>query len=666
MPDTLIIGVDTGGTFTDFVYITGDDMVVRKIPSTPENPAQAVLEGLQGIAADGRQLLVVHGSTVATNSLLERKGASTLLITTAGFEDVIEIARQNRQDIYDLNVDGVEPLIPRERRLGVVERIGPRGEIVTALTDDELARTVAAVKSMNPEAVAVCFLHSYANPDHEKAVTAALREVSQAFIKSSHEVLPEFREYERTTTTVINAYLGPIMDRYLAHLEEHFTDGPIRIMQSNGGAVSIGAAKERPVVTALSGPAGGVVGGFELGRLAGYDQLITFDMGGTSTDVSLCPGELLYTSEATVGPLPIRIPMIDIHTVGAGGGSMAYLDDGGALRVGPESAGARPGPICYALGGTRLTVTDANLYLGRLSEEHFLGGEQSLDSAAVASAMASMAGDMGIAPTRLAQGILEVATAVMERAIRVISIERGYDPREFSLVSFGGAGGMHALDLARALQIPRVIVPQAAGVASAIGMLLADVVRDYSQTLLWPAEEAISSRLEAEVGTLTQLARADFAAEGISAGDITYAPMVEVRYVGQGYEIRVNLTHDLVADFHRAHHQRYGYSDPGRPVELVNLRLRATSAAPKPSFRPRPLGGTDHSAAVDGKVEIVFGEQQVQAELIRRERLRPGNRFQGPALIVEYSTTTVVPVDGWCAVDHYGNLLLTFEEPAAP
>ena len=666
MPDPLIIGVDTGGTFTDFVCFTGDRMIVRKIPSTPENPAHAVLAGLADIAADSRQVQVVHGSTVATNALLERKGAATLLVTTAGFEDVIEIARQNRQNIYDLNVDGVEPLIPRERRIGVVERLGPKGEIITALTDAEIARTVAAVQALDAEAVAVCFLHSYANPAHEQAVTAALRKVSRAFIRASHEVLPEFREYERTTTTVINAYLGPIMDRYLTFLAEHFQAGPIRVMQSNGGAVSIAAAKERPVVTALSGPAGGVVGGFELGRLAGYDRLITFDMGGTSTDVSLCPGELIYTSEATVGPLPIRIPVIDIHTVGAGGGSVAYLDDGGALRVGPESAGAIPGPICYGKGGTRLTVTDANLYLGRLSAEHFLGGEQLLDSAPVASSMAAMAGEMGMTPIHLAQGIIDVANATMERAIRLISIERGYDPREFSLVSFGGAGGMHALDLARALQIPRVIIPRAAGVASAIGMLLADVVRDYSQTLLWPSEEATAARLESEVEKLTQLARADFAAEGITVGEITFAPMLEVRYVGQGYEILVDLSADLVADFHQAHQRRYGTSSAGRPVELVNLRLRATSATPKPSFHPEPLSGADHSAALAGEREIIFGEQKVAAELIKREQLQPGNRFRGPALIVEYSTTTVLPADAWCAVDQYANLHLTFAEPATP
>ncbi len=666
MPEPLIIGVDTGGTFTDFVCFRGAEMIVRKIPSTPENPARAVLEGLAGFAADDQPVQVVHGSTVATNALLERKGATTVLVTTAGFEDVIEIGRQNRQDIYDLNVDGIEPLIPRERRIGVVERVGPGGEIITALTEDELARTVAAVQALQADAVAVCFLHSYANPAHEQALTAALRKVSRAFIKASHEVLPEFREYERTTTTVINAYLGPIMDRYLSFLAEHFRAGPIRVMQSNGGAVSIAAAKERPVVTAPAGPPRGGGGGGGAGRMAGCDRLITFDMGGTSSDVSLCPGELLYTSEARVGPLPIRIPVIDIHTVGAGGGSIASLDDGGALRVGPESAGAVPGPVCYGMGGTRLTVTDAHLYLGRLSAEHFLGGEQSLDAAPVESAMTAMAGDMGITPVHLAQGIIDVANATMERAIRMISIERGYDPREFSLVSFGGAGGMHALDLARALHIPRVFIPRAAGVVSAIGMLLADGVRDYSQTLLWPAEEANAARLESEVDKLTRLARADFGAEGIPAGEITLAPMLDMRYVGQGYEILVDLGADFVGDFHRAHQRRYGYSDPGRPVELVNLRLRATSASPKPSFQPEPLSGADHSAALAGSQGIIFGGQKVAAELIKREQLRPGNRFPGPALIVEYSATTLLPPDAWCAVDPYANLHLTFAEPAPP
>ena len=661
MTAPLICGIDTGGTFTDFVYFSGSRLVVKKIPSTPDNPARAVLEGLAAITAGSGGIQVVHGSTVATNALLERKGATTLLVATAGFEDVLEIGRQNRQSIYDLNVDAVDPLVPRSHRLGAKERVGPDGEVLIELDGAEVARIVEAAAALEFDAVAICLLHSYANSDHEMALASALAESGASFVSVSSEVLPEFREYERTTTTVINAYVGPVMDAYLNELAQKFSAGPIRIMQSNGGSVSIASARARPVVTALSGPAAGAVGGFELGKLSGYDHLITFDMGGTSTDVSLCPGRLLYTAESTVGPLPVRIPMIDIHTVGAGGGSIAYLDAGGALRVGPESAGAEPGPICYGRGGHQVTVTDANLYLGRLAADLFLGGEQRLRTEPVKAALERLAAEAGLSADRTAQGVIDIANVTMEAAIRAISIERGYDPADFSLVSFGGAGGMHAWELASALQIPRVIIPRAAGVASAIGMLLADIVRDYSRTLLWPLPEVTAEKLDRELDKLTGQARADFDGDGIAPDEVTFRPMAEVRYVGQGYELLVDLTDTLADDFHAAHDRRYGYSDAGRPLELVTLRLRASARTVKPQFHAEALQDHDAGRAVIGNAEMSFGGKRITGQRVDRERLRPGNRLKGPALVTEYSTTTVVPPEVWCRVDAYGHLILSLE-----
>jgi len=683
-----IVGVDTGGTFTDLVLVDGDEIRIHKLPSTPDDPSRAVLEGLAEILGPeaSYSARVIHGSTVATNALLERKGAVTALVTTAGFEDVLEIGRQARSDIYDLGVTKPAPLIPAERRFGVAERLDERGSVVTPLDEDDVRRAVAAVRASGAGAVAVCLLHSYANPGHERAVAEALAAGlasgsgapgegrSGPFVCVSYDVLPEFREFERASTTAVNAFVGPVMSGYLRKLGERLDHGRVRIMASNGGVVSLDTASRLAAQTILSGPAGGAVGGFETGRRAGYDHVITFDMGGTSTDVSLCAGELTRTSEAEIGGLPIRVPVIDIHTVGAGGGSIAYRDPGGSLKVGPESAGAAPGPICYGRGGERVTVTDANLFLGRLSPAHFLGGAQMLETGGVDTAIRALAAELDLEPVELAEGVVRVANATMERAIRVISLERGFDPRDFSLVCFGGAGGLHAADLSRSLGIPRVLVPAGAGTLSALGMLLADPIRDFSRSLLRPVAELDDGALEAEFEALEGLGRRELLVEGLPESSLRFERLADLRYVGQGFELPVpvgseektrssatHLSGALASAFHEHHERRYGYADPGRPVEVVTIRVRVVAVTEKPVIRPEPLAGSDAGAAVIGPHRFVWGGGWREGTLIDRARLQAGNELAGPAVVVEYSSTTLVPPGIGCRVDEWGNLILAAE-----
>ena len=653
----VVVGIDTGGTFTDFVVVDGDRLRVHKEASTPDNPAKAVLAGLKHVL-DGGVADVVHGSTVATNALLERRGAEVVLVTTSGFEDVLEIGRQTRSEIYNLNVGKAAPLVPAARRLGVNERVGPDGEVLVPLSEDSVAEAVERVAALEPDSIAICLLHSYANPEHERALLDAMEKEFDLFVTASHRVLPEFREYERCSTTVVNAYVGPVMARYLAYLADTLDPDRVRIMQSNGGIISLAAAQRHAVQTVLSGPAGGAVGGFEIGRRAGFDNTITFDMGGTSTDVSLCAGALSHTTEAYIGETPIRLPVIDIHTVGAGGGSIAYRDPGGSLKVGPRSAGAEPGPICYGRGGTELAVTDANLFLGRLSPKHFLGGEWELPIDPGRAAMEAFAKQLGLSPGEAAEGIVRVANATMERAIRVISLERGYDPRDFTLVCFGGAGAMHAADLARSLNIPRVLVPQAAGTLSALGMVLADFVRDYSRTILVPSAELESEQLEQEFAALEQRAREEYSTEGFSDDRFVLERSLDMRYSGQGYELPVPMCDDFATTFHVLHENRYGYADPNRKTEVVNVRLRAVGRTDKPAMPEHEMHGEDSSAAVIGDWRMTFDGAEVEARLMDREKLRAGNTFCGPALVVEYSTTTVVPPDYQCRVDAGENLVL--------
>ncbi len=655
MADFIRLAVDTGGTFTDFVLWTDQGLRVHKRPSTPGDPARAVVEGVRHLvgAASGR---VIHGSTVATNALLERKGARTALLTTAGFEDVIEIGRQNRPRIYDLFVERPQPLVPAELRFGVSERMLHTGEVLTPLDEQAVREALRRIVASGAESLAICFLHAYANPAHEDSARR-LAQKTGLYLSVSHDILPEFREYERFSTTVVNAYVTPVMARYLERLRARLPEFTIEVMQSNGGTLSLASAQRRAVHTVLSGPAGGVVGAVAVARQSGFENVITFDMGGTSTDVSLSAGGIRRTTESDVGGLPVRVPVIDIHTVGAGGGSLAWRDAGGALRVGPQSAGADPGPVCYGKG-TQPTVTDANLFLGRLSADHFLGGEKRLETEPVAAAMVALAKEFEMRPQQMAEGIIRVANANMTRAIRVISQQRGFDPRDFCLVAFGGAGPMHACELAAGLGIATVLVPRDPGVLSALGMLFADRVKDYSQSIMQPSERLSESQLRRHLRGLEERAISDLAAEGVAADRVQLHATLAMRYVGQGYEIEVPLDADFEERFHQEHERVYGYAQPQRATEVVALRLKAVGVTDKPSLPGPPGGNEDPRGALCGQVEMVVAGRRCSAPVYRRELLPAGGRFQGPALVVEYSSTTVVPPGWQVQVDEAGNLVV--------
>jgi N-methylhydantoinase A len=684
------LGIDVGGTFTDFCLLDGAGQVrIHKLLTSARDQSVAILQGIADLQVEP-EATVIHGATVATNALLERRGARTALITTEGFRDVLEIGRQTRPDLYALHPTRPTPLVPADWRFEVAERVDKQGAILVPLDVEATDAIVQRLLAEGIESVAVCFLFSFLNPIHERQVReriAVLGGKSAPTISLSSDVLPEYREYERTATTVINAYVAPLMSRYLSNLERGLGEKRLRIMQSNGGIISAEAARTQAARTALSGPAGGVVGAFELARLAGFEQAITFDMGGTSTDVALCPGRVQETTEGTIAGLPLRLPIIDIHTVGAGGGSIARLDAGGALRVGPESAGSDPGPVCYGRAEAQeITVTDANLVLGRLDAQHFLGGRMTLDLDRARETMQGLARRLSLPLEAAAWGIIRVANSNMERAIRTISVERGHDPRRFTLVAFGGAGPLHACELAAALRIPRVLIPPHPGVLSALGMILADVVKDYSQTVMLPAQEADAGTLDHLFAPLFERARADLHAEGLNNEEITLLPSLDMRYVGQSFELTIDIgdwifdieatqdsdsfpspipnTQYSISSFHEAHRQRFTYANEQEPVEIVNLRLKAVGQTAKPQFSQQPAGKLDPKAAHLGYKQVYFADAEtpsaarpVPTALYERERLAPGNMVVGPAVVYQLDTTSVVP-PGWAAtVDGWGNLV---------
>ena len=656
-----IVGVDVGGTFTDFVVLSDGALRVHKLLSTPDNPARAVLQGLRELGV-ARGVAVVHGSTVATNAVLERKGARTALVTTKGFEDVLEIGRQNRVGLYDFMATRPEPLVPPEWRLGAAERVDSEGRALQPLSQADAAALAQRIKSGDIESVAVCFLFSFLNPAHEAMLKAALEEAGAApYIYLSSEVLPEYREYERTSTTVVNAYIAPVVDRYVGELRRELGEG-LRVMQSSGGSVTAAGAMARPVQTISGGPAGGVVGAFHLARAAGFSEVICFDMGGTSTDVSLCPGRVPETTEWSLGGLPIKTAAIDVYSVGAGGGSIARIDAGGALQVGPESAGADPGPACYGKGSLP-TVTDANLLLGRLDAERPLGGEVPVDPRRAREAIEPLAGRIGASVEEAAAGVVRVANAHMERAIRVISVERGHDPRDFTLVAFGGAGPMHACELAEALGIPRVLVPLYPGVLSAQGMTIVDISREYSATVMLRGASLEAADVDrALAGLLDQGAR-DLEAMGVSGSQAVALRSLDMRYGGQSHELTVpydaGSLDGALAAFHRAHEERYGHAYAGRPVEIVNVRLKMVGAVAKPEPRSHPAEGQDPGRALLGRRQAIFDGHPQQTPLYDREGLRSGNRIPGPALILQYDSTVLLP-PAWAAeVDGVLNLVIS-------
>ncbi|MDM8528015.1 hydantoinase/oxoprolinase family protein [Anaerolineales bacterium HSG24] len=661
------IGIDIGGTFTDFVFFdeqTGQFETFKTL-STPTKPEEAVLFGLKSKPLTAKPH-IVHGSTVATNALLERKGAITALITTVGFQDILEIGRQNRPDIYDLSSRRPSALVPPALRFGITERIDHQGQVIQPLDLSELDKLIELLRRANVSAVAVSFLFSFLYSEHEEQVASRLRQAG-FFVSASNEVLPEFREYERTSTTTVNAYISPIMDRYLARLEQESGAADFRVMQSNGGSIRASKARREAVRCVLSGPAGGVVGARYVAQKAGFGQLITFDMGGTSTDVSLCDGDIQITTEGEIGGLPIRIPIIDIHTVGAGGGSIAHVDAGGALRVGPESAGANPGPICYDQGGTEPTVTDANLILGRLPANQFLGGQMTLNQAATKIAMeqlarqANLTAHLGLTLAQtVAAGIITIANAHMERALRVISVQRGYDPREFTLVSFGGAGGLHAVELARALNIPKLLIPPHASTLSAFGMLTAEVIKDYARTVMLTGETSYAE-LAGRMEQLISQGRAEVMTEGVPEYDIRLEPLLDMRYQGQSYELMIPLSEQFLSNFHTTHEYTYGYSEPTMPIEIVNIRLRVLGYLPPPPL-PEVESGSIHELLkpFDRKFTIL-ANQLVDTPFYRGADIQPSQQILGPAVVVHSDTTVFIGQGDVLQMDKYRNLLIRVE-----
>ena len=651
------IGVDTGGTFTDIVIVDESGRIrADKRPSVPADPARPVLEGLPPESSGG-SCRVVHGTTVATNALLEHKIARAALITTAGFEDILEIGRQNRPALYEMHPRKPPALIPRDLCFGIKERILHDGSIRTRPEIDEIRDLLESIKSRGVESIAVCLLHSYVNPIHERIIGERAREMG-FMVSLSCEVLPEFREYERTATLAVNACLRPVMQGYLGRLEHGMGGRALTVMQSAGGIIPSQIAARLPVHTVLSGPAGGVIAAAEKARVCGTDRLITFDMGGTSTDVSLYDRGPSLSAEKVIAGHPIRVPVMDIHTVGAGGGSIAFQDAGGSLKVGPVSAGADPGPICYGQGND-VTVTDANLFLGRLEPDFFLGGKMEIFPDRVPPAMERLAESLGLDAVQTAEGIITVANAVMERAIRVISIERGNDPGEFTLMSFGGAGGLHAVELARSLNIPSVTIPPDAGVFSAYGMVVADVTRDFSRTILQPADQLTDRQLESLFSEMIQGGVRELEGEGIDPAAVTALRFLDMRYERQSHEITIPLSHDPAAAFHGSHEKLYGYGRPDSRVEIVTIRARLIAVSPRPEAVPSRPRGKDPLSALISTRPLVFERVQVEAGIYDRERLRAGHGLKGPALVVESTSTTFLPPDSKGRLDEYHNLVIS-------
>ena len=648
------VGVDTGGTFTDFVYERDGRLNLFKLPSTPSDPSLAIQEGLNRICAETGSRLdrieVVHGTTVGTNALLQRRGARIALVTTKGFEDVLAIGRQARPELYNLDAVKPPPLVDDGLRLGVGERVVASGEVIEPLNERELGTLVRKLKQEKVEAVAISLLFSFLHPEHEERIASSLASLNVPLSISSR-ILPEYREYERTSTVVINAYLQPLMGRYLSRLSSA-GERKLRVMQSSGGSISADVAAAEPVRTILSGPSGGVVGALRAAKSAGIKNVITFDMGGTSTDVALCDsGAIRTTNEAVVAGLPVAVSVMDIHTVGAGGGSIARVDEGGSLRVGPESAGADPGPACY--GRSLLpTVTDAHVVLGHFGTDSLLGGAFKLDEKRSWEAMAALAKDLSrvsskrVTEIAAAEGIVSVANTNMERALRHISVERGHDPRQFALLPFGGAGGLHAVDLARALRIPSVIVPTSPGALSAVGVLVADVIKDQSRTVMFTNEPKQIARLGKVFREMEREATKVLRGEGFTTSRQRHERSLAMRYRGQSFELEVrNTDGDLAASFHRVHRERYGYAQEDSKIEIVSARLRSFGLVEKLVQRKLSRGKAKAS----------------RLAVYNRDDLLAGAKLQTPCIVTEYSATTLIDADSKARIDDFGNLIIEFK-----
>ncbi len=681
---TIRLGVDIGGTFTDLVLLddkTGQTMVV-KVPSQPNKPADAlaaaVKRALKQANAPAESVnLLNHGTTIVTNAVLEGNLARTALITTSGFRDVLEIGRHVRPDMYDLNQDKPTPIVPRDLRFEVKERMAPDGNVLVSLEPDSVRAAVAAAKASGASAIAIGFLHAYANTEHETAMKAeliaALPEVS---VSASSDICREIREFERISTVVLNAAAMPVVSRYLEILGELTADlipkARVLLMQSNGGSMTVGAARQAPAHLVYSGPAAGVLACQFIGQLTQRPNVLGFDMGGTSTDISLVyRGEPLMTTEADVGGYPVKLPVLDVNTIGAGGGSIAWLDSGGGLRVGPKSAGADPGPVAYQQGGTEPTVTDANLVLGRLIPDRFLGGEMMLDpDAALAAIRKKIAEPLGLDPISAAAGILRIANANMERALKVSSAERGYDPRDFSLIAFGGAGPVHAAALAKEVGFASVLVPESPGVFSAFGLLVADLRHDFVRSYMVGLDQVSTKMLTSFYADLQALGEQALKDDGLDEQRWTFQRTADLRYVGQAYEVNVafpdgSIDADTVAEvksrFHGEHQRLFAHSAEDDPVEFVSLRMVATGSVDAPTFRKQPALSTPVSQADTRDVYFEEANGFTACPIYQRQNLYPGAEFQGPAIIEQLDTTTVVHPGQTVSVDDWGSLIIGME-----
>ena len=677
-----VLGVDVGGTFTDLALFEQETgrLILTKVPSTPAGPSEGVINGIRQLVkqhniAPQSIAFLIHGTTVATNAVLEGKGVPPALLTTRGFGDILDIVRQDRPRLYDWRIMRPPPLAPRSQRWEVAQRNLYDGRETLPLDEAQVRQIISQIKGLGITSIAVCYLHSYANPEHERRTGELIaRQYPEASVSLSSEILPEINEYERTSTTVMNAAVMPIVERYLSQLSRATADmgiaSRLHVMQSNGGIMTAETAGHKSVNTILSGLAGGVLGGVTLAREAGLEHIITMDVASAYFAISLAyRGQIRFSREAEIGGHAIAVPMIDVHTLGAGGGSIAWIDAGGALRVGPQSAGADPGPACYGHCGQRPTVTDANLVLGRLNPGYLLGGAITLHPGLARQAIQQAVADpLGMSLEQAAEGILRIVNANMLKGIRLVSVERGYDPREFTMIAFGGGGPLHAAELARELGAAMVMVPPAPGITSAIGLLMADFRHDYTRTFLQATGAIALGELNDAFAGLENQATAQLLEEGVPAGDILLLRSVEMRYQGQGHNLETLVPaghlgeesiHTINEAFHRQHQATYGYSRAAEVTEFVNLRLAGIGRLPRPHQQPAKLAGKNPSPALTGQREVYFGGHWHETPVFSRDLLRHGNRLAGPAIVEQLDSTTLIPPDWLALVDARGNLMLT-------
>ena len=681
---TFVLGVDVGGTFTDlalFEQQTGE-LTLVKVSSTPADPSEGVIQGLQQLierhGIPPRSIgFLIHGTTVATNAVLEGKGVPSALLATEGFGDILDIVRQDRPRLYDWRAKRPSPLVPRSQRWEVRERTLYDGQEALALDEEQVRQIITEIKHRGIRSVAVCYLHAYANPAHEKRTGELFaQEYPGASVSLSSDILPEIKEYERTSTTVVNATVMPIVERYLSRLSQATAEmgvgSRLHVMQSNGGIMTAETAGRKSVNTILSGLAGGILGGVALAQEAGLDNVITIDMGGTSFDISLAyKGRIRFTRESEIGGHAVTVPMIDVHTLGAGGGSIAWIDAGGALQVGPQSAGAEPGPACYARGGQQPTVTDANLVLGRLNPHYLLGGAVPLRlNLARQTIQQHVADALGLSLEAAAEGIVRIVNANMLKGIRIVSVERGYDPREFTVVAFGGGGPVHAAELARELRARSVMVPVAPGITSAIGLLMADFRHDYSRTFLQTTDALDFEELNKAFDALGSQATAQLLADRVPAKDILLLRSLEMRYRGQGHNLEVTVPAGQLDEpslriineaFHRQHQTAYGYGQPEEMTEFVSLRLAGIGRLPKPHQRRIESNGQDPSPALVSQRQVYLNGHWRKTPVYGRDLLRANHLLEGPAIVEQLDSTTVILPGQKAEIDAQGNILIAIE-----